>query len=127
MSDGREKRRINRRQNGDAVARFADRAGHEVHSSVHAGCENDPGRVHDPAIVSGEMVDDGLDRGAHRQRIPEHRMIDAAMQCFEHTWRRGKIHVGHPHRENIATGIALPFLAAGIATVDDSVEVEAHR
>ena len=60
--------------------------------------------------------------------IAEDAMFDTAMQRVDDSRRRRKIHVGHPQRQDVGTGIAIPFDRVGecaSAAIDDPVEIEA--
>jgi hypothetical protein len=59
----------------------------------------------------------GLEHRRPRVGVAEHPVVDARLEGFEHRRGRGEVHVGHPHRDHVAAGVAAPLDAVGAGAV----------
>jgi hypothetical protein len=68
------------------------------------------------------MLDDGFSQRLSRATIAEYRLLKALVQRLEHSRRRGKVHVGHPQRQDILPGVFAPLDRVRPSPVDNLVE-----
>ena len=108
------------------VACFGEGESGEIEAADHAGEPDDPVVFDSPTIVGGEVFTDGVESRRHRTSVAKDALFDAGVQGGDDGGGCLKIHIGHPHGEDIATGILLPFLSVGFLTSRRSGEVEGH-
>ncbi|MPM98115.1 hypothetical protein SDC9_145296 [bioreactor metagenome] len=76
----------------------------------------------------------GADRVAQRvgdHRVAKRALVDLLMDRLQHLGRRGEIHIGDPHRQQIAAAEiileSVPFFAVGTSSVHVFIEIVFHR
>jgi hypothetical protein len=68
------------------------------------------------------MSDKGFDKAIRRLGITEDTMIHSIMQGGQDGGWTAEIHVRHPQGQYVAVTVAIPFDAAGAATLDGAVK-----
>ena len=123
---------ICRGEDDDMVARFADRLQDEAERGDDARRVADPARIDLHAVAALQPPGACLPPGFVGVAISIDAVLDSAMQRFLDRKRRLEIHVGDPHRNGVGRieayrlAHSVPFVAAGVAAVDDAVEIDRH-
>ena len=124
MATGGEEWRVDGGQGEVVVPIGGEGEGGEVEAADHAGEPNDPIVFDIPTVVQSEVLSNGIEGRRDGTSVAEHAVINALMEGFEDGGRRLEVHVGDPHRQDVATCIFLPFLGVGFLTGRRSGEVE---
>jgi len=104
-----EERPVDGRLHQGAVSRLAKGMAGHVQAGHHAGDEDQILRLDAPAIQARQPLDEDRAQFARLARVAEYAMLDALPQGLNHRLRRAKVHVRHPHRQNIAAAVFGPF------------------
>ena len=122
-----EKRRVDRCGGQHLVAGFADRPAHDVESAHQSGQPYQPVRVDRPAVVAFQRFDDRPRQRHRRAAIAEDAVIHPRVQRIDDARGGREIHVGDPHRQDVAAGILAPLDAVAAVSIGRMVEVEIHE
>ena len=120
---GAEEGWVDRRCREHAVAVVADRAAGHVEGADHARQPDQPARFDAPAVIAIHRVDDRAVERWPGVGVAQHAMIEACPDRVDHDLGGGEIHVGHPHRNDVAAFEARPFFAGHRPSINDSVEI----
>ena len=101
--------RVDRRRGEHPVAGLADGPHCDVETGDDAGQPHQPVGLDAPGVVAGDAFDDRLQQRRPGVGIAEHAVIDACVECLQHRRRGGEIHVGDPHGNHVAAGVAAPL------------------
>ncbi len=120
-------RKTRRRQEGRVDRRrrehlAIDRATGDVEPRHQPRQPDDPLRFDRPVVLAFKVSEHRLRQRRPRPAIAEDAVLDAPPQCGQHRRRRGKIHVRHPQRQDVATGIPAPLDRVGTTPVRRRVE-----
>ena len=117
---------VDRSEREVGVIRFREREGAKIESADHAGQPDDPRRIDLPPVVFAMVRNDGFQGGRNGSAVTEDTVIHAFVQRVQNGRRRFKIHIRHPHGQDVLAGVFLPFLRVRIFTVGGRSEVEGH-
>ena len=112
-----EKRWIHRREGDDPGAGLGQEPRGDRQAVDHARCARHPLRVDLPAMPPLEVLGERSGEPRRHVGVAEHAVVHPRADRVEHHLGRREIHVGHPGRDHVAAGPAVPLLAAGAAAV----------
>ena len=113
----RQERRIDGCEREDLGIGVGEQPCREGQSRHHARGAHDALGIDPPSVPPLEMRGEPLCKPRRLMRVAEHPVIDAIVDRREHLGRRGKIHVGHPHGQHVAIGVAIPFFRTGAVAI----------
>ena len=118
---------INGRLDDDFVTWLREYIDDHADAFHNARNVSQPFTLHFPAVAGALPVDDSLPVGFGRHGVAQHGVFQAFAECFHNERRRGKVHVGHPQGQQVATaevvGEHLVFHGARGTAVDDLVKI----
>jgi len=122
-----EERWIDRRAGEHFLAGLHEGAAGDIERGDESGKPDDFfgfGRV---AVVRLQVFDRGFDRRLRRDGVAEDAVGRALLQGADNFRCGKKIHIGHPHGRDVASGISLPFERTGGAAVGTGGEIVGHE
>jgi hypothetical protein len=124
---GVQEGRVHRGGGEHPVTGLADGPHCHVEAGDHPRQPHQPLGLDAPGVVPGNAFDHRLEHRGPGVGIAENAMVDARMEGFQHRRGRGKVHVGHPHGDHVAAGVAAPLDAVGAGAIRRGAEVEGHQ
>ena len=121
---------VNRRLDHHAVAGLGEGSEGQHQTGHDSRYELQPGWIDFPAIPTIHPLDDRLPIGVAAVGIAQDRVLQAAGDGFQNRWRRGKIHIGHPHGNHITTAenalTEIVFFTKSALSGDHCIEIVFH-
>ena len=90
----------------------------------HADGVDDVAAVNRPSVAAREPSRNGIVISIRHTGIAENAVLHAARQCLGDGGRRAKIHVGHPQRQHVRVGSAVPLHGVRAPAGNKFVEIE---
>ena len=121
-----QERRIDRRVAQHGLARLGEGARGDIEADHQPRQPDEPRGINAPMVAGVQGLDNGVYGRPGRPRVTKHAVINPRMQGRNDLGRGAEIHVGHPQREDVPSGVLLPLLRIGAAAVDRRVKVVGH-